>query len=154
MGEAVNLGMAGNAEYSTVIFTPEVFDRHWPSISKELDRVPHIWDKWFTKEYIRAASLANEFSVWAVGPPECHRLIVFTKIVVYPAERVLQACFAIGNDLERCLPSLMAALESFANLAECSRCDIVGRPGWERMLPGFHRTGVVMSRDLKPFRVQ
>lgn len=148
MGEALDLG------YQTEHMTNEVFELYWPHISQELDRVPHIWQRYFTKEYLYQAPLAGQFDVWGVGPDSQIRLIVYTRILDCPASRILQLTLALGNDVEACLPSLTATLEKLANDAGCQYCEIVGRLGWERLLPGFKRTEVVLTRSLEHFKVQ
>lgn len=141
-------------DYQTELLKPDKFRLYWPRISEQLDTVPHIWSPWFTKDAIWTGSISGEFDVWCVGPPEDVRLVVFTRIVNYDAAKVFQLCFAFGNDLEKCLPSLMATLEAFANATNCVRCELVGRRGWKKFLPGFEETAVVLSRNLEHFKVQ
>jgi hypothetical protein len=142
------------SEYQTELMTPEAFEKYWPFISSELDRVPHIWNRYYTKEYLFAAAMIGDFQVWGTGPKNQIRLVVFTRITVYPAARILQVTLAFGNDLERCLPSLVATLEKASYNAECSRCDIIGREGWLKFLPGFERTASLLSKVLEPMRIQ
>lgn len=155
MGEALESGFVVPKEYQTELMTTEAFEKYWPHISAELDRVPHIWDRYYTKEYIYTASIGTPgFDVWAVGPKDKIELVVFTKTLVYPAAVVFQVCLAIGNNVIKCLPNLIATLEYYANEAGCDRCEISGRPGWEKLLPGFKRESVTLSRPLQHFKVQ
>lgn len=140
--------------YATELMDSEAFDKYWPLMAQELDTVAHIWDRYYTKEYLYRAGMAGEFQTWAVGPPNEIHLVVFTKIAHYPAATILQAFLAFGNDVEGCLPSLVATLEKAVNDTGCDFCDVIGRPGWEKLLPGFKRTSVVLSKSFQHFRVQ
>lgn len=140
--------------YRTELMDAEAFDKYWPQMARELDTVSHIWNRYYTKEYLYSAGMVGEFQTWAVGPPSEIRLVVFTKIAIYPASRILQVFLAFGNDVERCLPSLVATLEKAVNDTGCDFCDVIGRPGWEKLLPGFKKECVVLSRSFEHFMVQ
>jgi hypothetical protein len=148
------MGQALNAEYKTELMTTETIERYWPFIERELDTVPHIWNMWFTKEALYLGALNGEFSVWGVGPSDQIRLVVFTRIIEYTVGRCLQVFLAFGGDMRNCLPALEGALEQLANKTGCMRCEVIGRPGWEKLLPNFKRTSVVLMRELEPFKVQ
>lgn len=141
-------------DYKTELMNVEAIDRYWPLIDKELDRVPQMWQPYYTKEFLREAALSGYFNVWGVGPSEEIHLVVFTRILEYPGAKVLRVFFAFGNHLAECLPSLTGALEKLANNTECDFCEIAGRIGWEKKVPGFKRSGVTLLRPLKQFRVQ
>lgn len=154
MGQALNEEIAKGLEYQTELMTGDVFDKYWPYISAELDKVPHIWERHYTKEYIYEGALSGEFGVWGIGPRHQIRLVVFTKILDCPAARILQITLALGNDLEGCLPNLTATLEKLAKEMNCQYCEIIGREGWQKLLPEFKKTGIVLSRKLEHFKVQ
>jgi hypothetical protein len=141
-------------EVVTEMLSNEKFERYWPKISAELDTIPHIWAKWFTKEELRDDTLAGVYSVWASGTETQVFVIVFTRLIDYPCGRILQCFLALGNSLEDCLPSLSATLEKMANDLGCVECEIIGRRGWLKLLPEFKEQYVIMSKELKPFKVQ
>lgn len=147
MGEVVT------SECQTELLSKEKFELYWPSISQELDTIPHVWEKWFTKESLYVDTLAGLFHVWAAGTPTSIHVVLFTKVLDYPAGRVLQLVLAFGNNIKACIPSITATLEKIANDFECRYCEIYGREGWERLLPGFKRTAVVLTKEIQPFRV-
>lgn len=141
-------------EYCTELMTAEVYERYWPFIDEQLNTVPHIWAPYFTKEFLRYAVLNEDCFVWGVGTQDEMRLVVYGRVIQFPAARVLQMFLALGNDLDNCLPSLVGALEKLANVTGCEFCEVIGRPGWERKLPDFERSAVVLRKSLEHFRVQ
>lgn len=147
MGEALDA-------YTTELMDQEAFEKYWPYISKELDTVPHIWERWYTKESIYQMSLAGEFRVWGVGPLSQVRFVLFTQFIQYNASRTLQLTIGLGNDIENCLPSLIATLEKIANDTGCQYCEIIGRRGWKKLVPDFEEVAVLLVRKLEHFRVQ
>lgn len=141
-------------EFQTELLRSDKFELYWPEISRQLDTVPHIWSQWYTKEAIHLGVLRGEFDVWCVGPSDKVRLVVFTRLHDYATGRVLHLSFAFGQELEKCLPNLTATLEAYAHHTGCVRCEIIGRRGWEKILPGFKETGVILSRNLEHIKVQ
>lgn len=125
----------------------------WPSINKELDTVPHIWNTHWTKEALYSGAMMGRFQVWGFGPAGQISVVVFTEIVNYPANKILYAFLAFGNSLERVLPCIEAVLERFAQESECSICEVTGRPGWERKIPRLKRVGVVLRSVIERKRI-
>ena len=134
----------------------ERFVEMWPHIQRELDRVPHVWDPWYTKQHIFNAVLAGQFQVWGAGHDGSPRIVLFTQIVFYPAAKVLQGILVLGNSLDRCADAIWAATEKFAKEQECDRIEILGRAGWERKLDrfGFRKVSVVLSANVNQTRMQ
>lgn len=146
MGEVV--------EAQTELLTREKFERYWPQIAIELDKVPHIWIEWTTKEALYVGVLDGSLDVWATGTPTSITSVVFTRFSDTPAGRVLQCLLAFGRGIQDCLPSLTATLEKIASEAGCYKCEIHGRRGWLKLLHGFKEDFVVMSKQLQHFKVQ
>lgn len=132
------------------LLTADKFVVYWPMIEKELDRVPHIWDTWWTKDTLYDAATHGRFQVWAVGPEDQVRLVLFTQVAWYPANRILQSVCMLGNSFDECAPVLEAALTRYAIAHECAFMEVTGRPGLERALApyGMRRCGVVLSKPV------
>jgi hypothetical protein len=120
-----------------------------------MDLVPHIWAPWWTKEYLFEAVLVGRVQCWAVGPQERIQLIIFTQIAIYPAARILQSLFILGNGLDEGLPVLAATLKRFAELQDCAACEVTGRKGWKKKLAseGFVQRGVVLECPVQKQRL-
>jgi hypothetical protein len=124
---------------------------YWKYISAELDRVPHIWQPHWTKDYLHSMALANGMQMWGVGPPEKMTLVVWTQVVEYPGCRALQVVLAIGTGIDEALPALEHELLQFAQLTGCEICEVIGRRGWWPRLKhnGFRRRGEVFMRKIE-----
>jgi hypothetical protein len=110
---------------------------YWPWIDKELDRVPHIWSGHWTKDSLYELSMNDRFQLWGFGPKDEIRIFVFTQVIHFPANRILQAFLCFGNSLDEALPIIEATGERFAMETGCNMFEITGRKGWERKLKGF-----------------
>lgn len=128
----------------------------WPRISAEMDKVPHIWDRWWTKEAILEGVAQGRFQVWVAGKDGNVHVTLITQIAYYPANRILQAIIILGNSLEEFAPALDGVLEKFAHDQGCTLCEVTGRAGWERFLSryGFSKAAVVLHRRVTEHRVQ
>ena len=122
---------------------------YWPWILDELDRVPHIWSGHWTKDSLYELSMAERFQVWGFGPKDEIRIFVFTQIIHFPANKVLQAFLCFGNSLNEALPIIEATFERFAMETQCELFELTGREGWKRKLKGFRQDFVVLTKNLK-----
>lgn len=134
----------------------EEFSRCWPEIQREMDRVPHIWAPWWTKEALFHSILAGQFQIWAAGHDGSVRLFLVTQIVNYPACRVLNSILMLGNSLDASMDALHAALEQFARNEGCARMEVLARPGFERKLAkyGLRKYGVALGTVVTQTRTQ
>lgn len=151
MGETLNLdSMRSEAEsYTASRLKVSEITHLWPSITKELNRVPHIWTGRWTLDALYTLSVNERFQVWGFGPSEEFRVILFTQIIDYPAARVLQAFLCFGNKADAAIPIIEATLERFAIENECTLFELIGREGWKRKLKGFKCDAVVLTRVVK-----
>lgn len=145
MRETQNVGIEGG------MLPTENFDLHWPNIEKELDNNRGIWADYHTKQSIYDDVMRGSSQVWAFSVDGKIKVIVFTRICMYPAARVLHVWLALGNTIERLLPQIEATLECFAQMTECQWCEITGRSGWERkMKHRFKKRAVVLVAPVPP----
>lgn len=152
MGKALVLGSDISRIYlwEAERLSPEAFLSYWPMISQELDRIPHTWNTYWTKEFIRDAVMNGRFQIWGFGPPETVCLMVFTQVVYYPANMILEIILGFGNGLDDALPLIEATFERFAQEQNCTLCEIRnGRPGWSRKLDNFKCTGITLRRKVE-----
>lgn len=140
-------------EFKAFRISPESYIAYWPSIDKELDRVPRIWQDYWTKEYLYEGGAYERFQVWGFGLQEELRVIVFTQITQFPAARYLQIFLAFGNSLDLALPVMEATFETFARHTGCEFCEIVGRKGWARKLPRFKETRILLTCKVSNYGV-
>lgn len=140
-------------ECQGALLAPEFVVEHWEAMKKELDRIPHTWAPYWTKESMFECLTSGHWQAWGFGPTNVIRVTVFTTIALFPIGPVLQITLAFGNSLDALLPVMEATFERVAAVGNCVRCEIVGRPGWERKLRKFKRIAVVLSRDVEREKV-
>lgn len=137
-------------EYEVQRLLGEALLYYWPQITREMDRVPHTWDRWWTKDALLEGASCGVFQVWAAGTKEQHRIIFVTQVGVYPAGNILQGIMIFGRDLEGCAPISIAVMERFARQMGCASMELTGRVGWEKVLApyGFKKRAVLLTRDI------
>ena len=132
----------------------EDFITHWGSIEKVLDSEPEMWADYFTKESIYSDVMNGNIQVWAFSKEGKIRVVLFTRLVEYPAVRVLHIMMGFGNELKQFLPQIEATLEHFARVMKCGMCEIIGREGWEKILSHrFKKHGVVLRSEIRQDKV-
>jgi hypothetical protein len=125
--------------------TPDGFAFHWPDIERVLDQHPEMWADYHTKESLYQDAMDRNIQVWAFIEDDKIRVVLFTRLIEYPAARVLHVMMGFGNSLDRLLPQIEATLESFGQTWGCTLCEIVGREGWVKKLSHrFKKKAVVL----------
>ena len=133
--------------------TSSAVEHYWPQMQAELERVPHIWDTWWTLDALHDSLLSGHTLAVGVGPKESIRLVVFVQVGFYPANNILTVFLAFGNGLDECLPLFEATIDQLAQKLNCGIVEVRGRKGWERKLHGFKNSGVVLTRRVDRQRV-
>lgn len=157
MGQALTeLHVPRNAEFEVARLVGDGLVHHWPAIAGEMEKVAEVWNTWWTVEALQDAAFSGRMQVWTAGDATAFHIVVFTQILYYPANTVLQLVLALGNSLDEAMPVLNATLEKFAAMNGCGVAEIIGRPGWERKLRevGFRKKAVVLTKRLGAFREQ
>src|SRR5262245_15426851 len=86
---------------------------HWPQIAEELEKVEHVWGRWWTLESLQQGILEGSVQVWGVGCNKRIHMFVFSTIVNYPANRILRIFLGFGNALDALLPIIVDTLYRF-----------------------------------------
>lgn len=138
------------------LLTPEKFLAYWPQIAQQLDFVPHLWRLWWTKDALCEGVCAGTFQCWAVGDTQRVHGIIFSQVVMYPANTIFQAFLAFGDGLLDAVDEIEATFERYCAIRGVSVAEVTGRPGWESVLrkKSFRRTGTTLSKKLDLSRLQ
>jgi hypothetical protein len=141
--------------YLVELLSNEKFEHYWPYIEGQLDRVPHIWSYWWTKESIKEFTLMGRFQCWTVGDKDEVVGVVFSQIIHYPAASILQVFLAFGLGMVETVGVIDATLSRFGAANGCDWAEITGRPGWEPRLRefGFRVPRVTLIKRLEPIRM-
>lgn len=121
--------------FEVSLMTPDVIDHYWPGVEELLDADPELWNKAYTKADILERIRDTRIQVWAVFNGRVIRLIFFTQRYVSPnGVATLQIFWMFGNGVRDMLKLLDDVIDSFAAKLQCSRLEVTGRKGWERVL--------------------
>lgn len=132
------------------MLSPPYIDQYWPWIEAEMDKFPGAWAPWWTKEALFELVQRGDIDCWIAGEGTTVYVTVFTRVVKYPADKVLQGVFAFGTELDRYMDEIFATLENYAMITNCDRMEVVGREGWVRKLKkfGFKPVTTILSKTM------
>lgn len=104
-------------------------------------------DPRLTLASVLADCLQERATLWLFVDAEGPSAALVTRIIEYEGGRSLEIQLCGGGALWRNLP-LLGELEDYARAAGCAFAQVCGRPGWERALPEYRRTGVQLLKEL------
>jgi hypothetical protein len=135
-----------------------VLSRHvpivWPVIEGFIARALEYADGRYAANDILLRLLRRDMQLWlGVDRLETIRGVCVTEIVNYPRSRRCELFLAAGRDPRRWMGAL-DTIESWARDQGCDAIECKGRPGWERILPGYEKNHVSLKKELKNARNQ
>jgi hypothetical protein len=119
----------------------------WPAICPFVRRALDHAEGRYAAEDVLDALLKGQMQLWVATGNGIEAILV-TEIVDYPRQRRCNLFLSAGHALEACLDHL-GEIEAWARARGCDAIEAGGRPGWERVLPGFRRTHVLLEKDLR-----
>lgn len=132
------------------MLTEPSIERYWHSIEAMMRQVPKSLGDW-TPESLYRRALSGGVQVWSVGDNQRILMVLLTQIAIFPQRRVLEIFWAAGQGLFVDAQELIdATMDLFAKKENCSRIDVIGRDGWDRVLKerGFKRSAIIWSRSV------
>lgn len=115
------------------------FGAAWERCKKHLSgALAGLW----TLEAVEQEIRAGRAVFWPM-----ERSAVVTQIHEHPTGRVLRIWLAGGNLGE--LLHFLPAADNYARTQGCKQVEIEGRPGWERVLPGYAKQRVILVKELE-----
>lgn len=85
--------------------------------------------------------------LWAVQSGTETLALCVTRIIEYEMCDCLEIQICGGVGVRRWL-HLLAELEQHARNMECKMIELRGRPGWQRLLPGYQVRGIALEKEL------
>lgn len=119
----------------------------WPRVRPFVDRALSHAGGRYAPDDVLAALLRAQMQLWTAISENGIEAVLVTEIIDYPRRRRCNLFLSAGNALEACLEHL-PAIEAWARAQGCDAIEASGRPGWERVLPGFRRTHVMLEKAL------
>jgi len=130
----------------------EQVEHYWPQIETYLDEAPELWDRWYTKETLRARAEGQHLQVWVICSEKGGVIdsVFFSQVLPFDAGRAFHIFWIWGRDALRALKCAALATNRFAEQAGCNEILITGRMGWMRPLRevGGKSISLTMSRPV------
>jgi hypothetical protein len=129
------------------VFTLQSFeiDEHWHWIERFLRRVKS--PDW-KLSHVKADLKSAKAQLWAlVNERHAPTGIVVTRIENFHDARFGLVWIAAGKGIEH-VPMMLEHIERWFKEKGCSRCELSGRKGWERVLPGYAFKAVTLVKEL------
>lgn len=118
----------------------------WQFIAPFLARVDRFRD--WTDEGVRADLESARAQCWFLADEREIRGILITRIEETSAGKRGLLWIASGDCLEDGLRMYRDHVEPWFVSLGCKTSQVIGRKGWERVLPGYENAGIVLVKEL------
>jgi hypothetical protein len=129
----------------------EDVERLWPHIRPLIAMGCEAVTTEVTPEFIHAEALADRRMLWVVFDTDSPFPFIAAASIGsrQTNDGVVVFVDAIGGrDREKWLPEYLAELEAQAKGIGATKIELEGRPGWQRVLPGYRLARVVLEKVL------
>jgi phage tail sheath gpL-like len=123
-----------------------VSEAYWPDVRHLLLPAIERAGEYDEAEVLRQIEAA-EAQLWLVTEGVKIHAAVVTSIAVHSSGRVCLIWLIGGNDAAAWIDGI-ETIERAAADAGCVAMEISGRPGWQKMLPEYRRTAIVLRKAL------
>lgn len=116
----------------------------WTMARPYLLSAMHMLEGMYAEEDIIAAVLAGQMRLW-IGD----RCAAVTQFVQYPRGKFLNT--VIAGAAPGCMDNLLALGADHVEFGlehGCTKVQVAGRPGWQKVFPGFEFRAVTLLKDL------
>jgi len=131
-----------------ICIDPEKVHQFWPHVAPLIQAA---MERGRISEFAPVAEAVHTGSalVWIAWNEKQIKAAAVTRLGTVNGERfcTIVACGATGHDRAEWLP-LLAGLEDYARAERCTAMRIWGRRGWERLLPDYKPTRVILEKEL------
>jgi hypothetical protein len=97
------------------------------------------------EDVFRQAASADA-QLWSYYDGEKYRGVIATRIHPMARGSLCSIWVCYGLNAEELFDGMYQIIEDWAQSMGCYGIEIVGRPGWQRVLPGFKRRAVILEK--------
>lgn len=123
----------------------------WPKVKDMVTKAIEHSDGKFNTDDLYKLLQDKACQLWVAYNHESKQIVgvAITEIIVYPNEKRLNFFVLTGTDFAK-LYELSEPIYAFARAHNCKKADVIGRPGWEKVLApyGFKKIHTIVSIDL------
>ena len=129
-----------------------VLGRYWPLVEPAIARAVARSDGRYAVADVLTALRAGDMQLWISlteidDRASAIEVACVTEIVSYPREKRCGIVFCAGTERKNWLHQL-AGIEAWAKAQGCTAFELQGRPGWERALPEWRKTHVILRKRI------
>lgn len=137
---------------SLILVPPTRVAEVWPAARPHVERALGWGDGEFDITDTLAMIASGQQQLWlSIDDEGAVVAVCVTQLVAYPRSKVC-VVLLVGAEDGAGLAAVrqgVGVIEDFARLAGCAACELVGRQGWERVLPaGWAKRAILMRREL------
>jgi hypothetical protein len=131
----------------TVAIHPSQLDQAWPVLEPLIARVCAFGGEWHPSKVL-ISCMNQSAQLWAVFDESRPVAAAVTEILDKDLRRDCNIWLCAGSYSDEARDSLLREVEDWARRIGCERIQLVGRRGWEKKLPAYRRTRVILEKRL------
>lgn len=119
----------------------------WPCIEGKIEKACSYSSAKYKKENILEWVKNRECQLWVSIYDYEVNAVAITQLINYPNGRSCYFMLTTGHDRELWQDDIKI-IESWAKDNGCCCVEVVGRPGWEKVLKDYEKTHVFLVKDI------
>lgn len=134
------------AECEGICIAPDQVREFWPHVAPLIRRSVERADLG-SFAAVEHGVLAGDYLLWLVHDGSRIFAAVLTALETTELRTVCNIVACGGSEMNRWL-GLLPQIEAYAAAEGCAAVRIIGREGWQRVLPAYRKRRVVLERTL------
>ncbi len=122
----------------------------WPTVEPILREGMTKGSRLTTADVLPAIK-AGDQQLWVGWDSDGVALVAITEIYTTSTDRAVSVIMVAGRGLDDCRTHLKA-IENWGRSLGCSRIEMLGRRGWEKVLPDYTASRVLLIKELNDGR--
>lgn len=126
---------------------PTLLEKAWPVLEPLIARVCRYGGEW-QPSTVLLKCMNQSAQLWAVWDESRPVAAAVTEIFDKDLRRDCNIWLCAGSYSDQARDCLLREIEDWARSIGCERIQLVGRRGWEKKLPAYRRTRVILEKRL------
>jgi hypothetical protein len=126
---------------------PDHLETGWPALEPHIARVCAFGGEWRPETVLRRCA-EQSAQLWAVYDEARPIAAAVTEVIDKDLRRDCNIWLCAGSYSEQARDCLLREIEDWARRVGCERIQLVGRRGWEKKMPAYRRTRVILEKRL------
>jgi hypothetical protein len=126
---------------------PEDVADLWPALEPHIARVCKVGGEW-SVETVRKRLEAEQAQAWVYVVEGVIQMVLVSEILEKDLYRACNIWLCAGSYSDQARDALLREVEDWARRLGCERVMLIGRRGWEKKMPAYRRTRVILEKRL------